>query len=185
MFQDVEFINADILRIDALDVIVHQVNCKGVMGAGLAKQIKDKYPEVYEEYVRRCQETENPSDLLGQIDCVQICHDIARRKSCSLENRRLVTTDNKVVVNFYSQCDYGRNSRKVYTDYKAFNKCLNKLRIYLEDKPVSLTIAFPDHIGCGLANGNWNIIKDLIINFSYYIRQSVCIVKKYDKYKRS
>ncbi|WP_223260709.1 hypothetical protein [Bacillus sp. LNXM65] len=28
------------------DIICHQVNCKGVMGAGLAKQIKSKYPNI-------------------------------------------------------------------------------------------------------------------------------------------
>jgi len=33
------------------DIICHQVNCKKVMGSGLAKQIRDKYPNVYEEYV--------------------------------------------------------------------------------------------------------------------------------------
>ena len=32
------------------DIICQQVNCKGVMGAGLAKQIKEKYPEVFESY---------------------------------------------------------------------------------------------------------------------------------------
>lgn len=32
------------------DIICHQVNCKGVMGAGLAKQIKSKYLNVYKEY---------------------------------------------------------------------------------------------------------------------------------------
>ena len=31
-------------------IIAHQVNCRGVMGAGLALQIRNKYSEVYEEY---------------------------------------------------------------------------------------------------------------------------------------
>ena len=30
-------------------VICHQVNCCGVMGAGLAKQIRDKWPVVFDE----------------------------------------------------------------------------------------------------------------------------------------
>jgi nicotinamidase-related amidase len=30
--------------------IAHQVNLMGVMGAGLAKQIKQKYPTVYAQY---------------------------------------------------------------------------------------------------------------------------------------
>ncbi|WP_370956757.1 hypothetical protein AB3239_10910 [Bacillus subtilis] len=32
------------------DIIVQQVNCKGVMGAGLAKAILNKYPNVKKEY---------------------------------------------------------------------------------------------------------------------------------------
>ena len=28
------------------DIFCHQVNCKGVMGSGIAKQIAEKYPEV-------------------------------------------------------------------------------------------------------------------------------------------
>ena len=36
------------------DIIVHQVNCQKVMGSGIAKQIRDRWPEVfvrYEEYI--------------------------------------------------------------------------------------------------------------------------------------
>ncbi|WP_406590240.1 hypothetical protein [Bacillus atrophaeus] len=32
------------------DIIVQQVNCKGVMGAGLAKSILKKYPNLKSEY---------------------------------------------------------------------------------------------------------------------------------------
>ena len=36
------------------DVIAHQVNCQGVMGSGVAKQIRDKWPRVYDSYVTYC-----------------------------------------------------------------------------------------------------------------------------------
>ena len=56
----------DVLRSRAM-YICHQVNCMGVMGAGIAKQIKAMYPEVYEEYKRVCNEhRRNPAELLGQ-----------------------------------------------------------------------------------------------------------------------
>ena len=38
------------------DVIIHQVNCQGVMGSGVAKQVKDRYPVVYEMYKAKCNE---------------------------------------------------------------------------------------------------------------------------------
>jgi len=36
----------DVLKAET-KVIAHQVNCKGVMGAGLAKQVKSKFPIVF------------------------------------------------------------------------------------------------------------------------------------------
>ena len=36
------------------DMICHQVNCMGVMGSGVAKQVKERYPKVFEEYVNWC-----------------------------------------------------------------------------------------------------------------------------------
>lgn len=37
----------DLLKQDKVDIICHQTNCKGVMGAGIAFQIKRAYPEVF------------------------------------------------------------------------------------------------------------------------------------------
>ena len=36
------------------DVFVNAVNCIGVMGAGIAKQFADRYPEMYQEYQQLC-----------------------------------------------------------------------------------------------------------------------------------
>ena len=36
------------------EVLVNPVNCVGVMGAGLAKQFKKKYPKMFEYYKRIC-----------------------------------------------------------------------------------------------------------------------------------
>ena len=49
----IKFVNGNILTFPERDedtIICHQVNCKGVMGAGLAKQIRDKWPDVYDRY---------------------------------------------------------------------------------------------------------------------------------------
>lgn len=48
-------------------VICHQVNCCGVMGAGLAKQIRDKWPVVFDEYKKIC-----GADKLGNSQTVQV-----------------------------------------------------------------------------------------------------------------
>ena len=46
----IKIIEGNILNAEE-DIICHQVNCRGKMGSGLAKQIRDKYPDVYKEYV--------------------------------------------------------------------------------------------------------------------------------------
>ena len=51
------FINGDILKTKA-DAIVNPVNCEGVMGKGLAYQIKIKYPKTYEAYSLACKQGE-------------------------------------------------------------------------------------------------------------------------------
>lgn len=37
-----------------LPAIAHGVNCRGVMGAGIATQFKARYPDMFESYRRRC-----------------------------------------------------------------------------------------------------------------------------------
>lgn len=32
------------------DILINTVNCVGVMGAGIAKQFKDKYPRMFKQY---------------------------------------------------------------------------------------------------------------------------------------
>lgn len=49
----IKFVSGDIFK-DKSKALVNPVNCKGVMGAGLAKAFKDKYPEMFEEYRIEC-----------------------------------------------------------------------------------------------------------------------------------
>ena len=49
--------NKDIFE-SKTDAIVNTVNCVGVMGAGLAKEFKKHYPEMYKEYRKKCEKNE-------------------------------------------------------------------------------------------------------------------------------
>lgn len=135
---DIEVIHGDILTAKE-DIIVHQVNCQGVMGAGLALAIKRKYPNVYDKYKIACN-TMQPEDLLGKIQLIK-------------------THDNKMVCNLFGQLNYGRN--KVQTDYEAITMCFDK--IYRYAKLNNLTVAIPYNIGCGLAGGNWTRVLNIIL----------------------
>ena len=45
----IKTVNGNILEATE-DIICHQVNCQGVMGSGLAKQIRSKWPSVFADY---------------------------------------------------------------------------------------------------------------------------------------
>lgn len=131
--------DGDILESGA-DVICQQVNCKGVMGAGLAKQIRNKYPKVYTEYKKRCECSSEISELLGHA--------------------QFISVGETVVVNCFGQDGYGRDREKVYTYYPALARSFQE--VFKRYFGTQKTIAIPYGIGCGLAGGNWNTVIDTI-----------------------
>ena len=123
------------------DIICQQVNCIGVIGAGLAKQIITKYPEVYKSYKQFCKGVKDGDNrnLLGTIQTIQ-------------------TNDGKVISNLFSQYGYGRD--QPYTNYMALKYCLESiLKIAIK---FNNSIAIPYNIGCGLGGGDWTIIYKII-----------------------
>lgn len=49
-------------------IICHQVNCIGVMGAGLALKIRNKWPIVYKKYKEDCKQfMTHPEMMLGHV----------------------------------------------------------------------------------------------------------------------
>lgn len=139
----VTYVKGNLLDSDC-DYICHQVNCHGVMGAGIAKQIRDRWPWVfvsYHEYCNRCKNrNESP---LGEIWGVSIGRD----------NR-----NDQWVINMFSQESFGYYGGQ-FTSYDAFTKCLTTMADRL---PRDKTIGFPKGIGCGLGGGNWTIISAMI-----------------------
>lgn len=131
----VQIIDGDLFQTHA-KYICHQVNCQARMGSGVAKQVRAKYPEVYNAYVGFCNEERN---AFGQTQFVQ-------------------ANDGKVVVNMFAQSNYGYDG-KLYTDYTAFQSCLKRIKLTV---PAGETIAMPFKIGCGLGGGDWNVILGLI-----------------------
>lgn len=127
--------------------IVHQVNCHGVMGAGFAKQIKEKYPECYRAY-REHSLLHSPDNLLGTVfiwDSPEI-----------------------TIFNMYSQLDYGVG--KCQINYRAMQAALSNIR---QQYPTQIILA-PYKIGCGLAGGDWKIVEKILV--TYHIQTSKNIV---------
>ena len=149
----IKFCKGDMLEAK-LDYYCHQVNCQGRMASGIAKSIKTKWHQVYDEYMKKCRDREDEvyhmcggmengidwsETLLGDIQLI------------SVEN-------NKTVINMFGQQYYGYDGKR-YTSYDGFWSCLGKIR---EEVPCGSKIGFPDHIGCGLGGANWEVIKTMI-----------------------
>lgn len=74
----IEFVKGDIFESHCF-AAVNPVNCVGVMGAGLAFQFKKRYPQMFNEYKKRCDNMEmkvgrnyfwmNPKALQSHIRC--------------------------------------------------------------------------------------------------------------------
>lgn len=137
-------VNGNLLRVEE-GIIVHQVNCQGVMGAGIARQIKSMYPNVFASYAKACA-SRTSEQLLGRSQVVQV-------------------NDRLYVCNLFGQDRYGRDRR--HTDYKAFEKALIELQ--KKSLAIRLPVFFPFGIGCGLAGGDWKIISAFI---EYYIPEA-------------
>jgi hypothetical protein len=118
-------------------IVCQQVNCMGVMGAGLALQMRNVYPEVYTSYIKFCR-INNP--LLGKVLFVPI-------------NNQLI------IANIFAQNSY-KGKYICHTDYEAMIKCLRLVEEKGKDE--NLQIYFPHRIGCGLAGGSWRKVSSLI-----------------------
>lgn len=60
----------------------------------------------------------------------------------------------KFIMNVFSQ------KENFDTDYEAMRKALTEIKEYA--KKFKLSIAIPYGIGCGIANGDWNIVYKII-----------------------
>lgn len=138
----IKHIKCDIFESGA-DVILHQVNCQGVMGSGIAKQVKEKYPEVYKSYVALCHQYDPPlsrSELLGLVQMV-------RTESC-------------IICNLFAQDMYGYDG-KCYTNYDALKECFTAVSLNLQANNIK-TVAIPYKIGCARGGGDWNVVYQMI-----------------------
>ena len=156
----IKHIKCDIFESGA-DFICHQVNCQGAMNSGVAKQVREKYPKVYNEYKRWC-------DCMPRTELLGIMQFVNTKKTYS--------TTFKGVVNLFAQSHYGYDG-KCYTNYDALRSALTQFKSHLI-KPV--TIAIPFKLGCCRGGGQWDIVYDIIKSIFENTEHEVLICE-YDK----
>ena len=125
-------------------LIAHGVNCQGVMGSGVARALFEKWPRVkdmYHDYFNEFNAGPNGENFLGSIDVFP------------------VGDNGMYVANCFTQQYYGGGDRQ-YVDYQAVLECMEGLRQVCDDFGLT-EIAMPK-IGCGLAGGDWNMVKSIL-----------------------
>jgi O-acetyl-ADP-ribose deacetylase (regulator of RNase III) len=117
-------------------IIVQGCNCFNTMGSGLAKEIRERYPEAW----KVDQETHSGDyNKLGNYTST-----LGMRYN---------------IINAYTQYDFSRGT-DVF-EYTAFALILQKLA----HKYPTCDFGFPK-IGCGLAGGNETVIMEMLQKFS-------------------
>ena len=142
----IEYVQGDLLNVrDGL--ILHSVNCQRRMNSGIAKQIRKKYPEVYENYMK----SSSGSSMLGEFVPVPISPFL-------------------IVGNCYTQEFYG-NDGKLYASLTAIEKSLTMAMLYCTLNDI-YRISMPK-IGAGLGGLNWEdvekVVNNVFENFSKHL----------------
>ena len=149
----IEYFEGDLLT-SGCDYICHQVNCQGVMGSGIAKSIKEKWPEVYSNYKLYCNEYDRMAcELYGAYENGPSGSDLLLGKTQAVE-----INDKQTVINMFSQLDYGYTGHR-FTSYDAFYDCLCEIVLHA---PKGGKIGFPYGIGCVRGGASWNIVEAMI-----------------------
>ena len=120
-----------------LTILAHQTNCRGVMGAGIAKQIARLYPEV------NVAQRKMYKDGLQRLGAAQF----------------IKVNDGKLTIaNLYAQKGFRSFPWQRLTNYDALRQCLRTLLQHMSD---SDRLGMPK-IGAGLGGGDWGVIAEII-----------------------
>lgn len=136
----VTHIQGDLLDFAQWNTIAHSCNAQGRMGKGIAKSIKERCPEAFAVY----EEAFNRNELqLGTSTVAKI--------------------GDKRVVNMVTQYRYGSDGR--FVDYEALYKCLEGLKLLLENAQKEgrvYSLGLPHMLSCKNAGGDWRIVETMI-----------------------
>lgn len=131
-----------------IDSLVHCANCFHTMGSGIARALREEYPEVYAADVT--QTKKGDVTKLGSYSVAEINIPEFRR------NPRL-----KFVYNLYGQFTFGREKRQV--NYEAVYSGLEAIKRDIQANGSSSEVLGINYkMCCNLAGGDWNVISAMI-----------------------
>lgn len=117
-----------------MQTIVNTVNCKGVMGKGIAEQFKKRYPTMFDEYKERCE----AEKVKPGVPYTYKIH------------------DTKTVLNFPTKDNWRQPSQYIW-----IQKGLDRIKEHYKEWGIT-SIALPP-LGCGQGGLNWKMVRSMII----------------------
>lgn len=170
-------INGDLIELalnGKFDVIVHGCNCFCTMSSGIAVSMKNTFN--CDKFLKESLKYKGDINKLGTIDF----NEIVSSKSIATQNTylgKLIDVEyfpSIIVINAYTQFNYYKNhidGKPI--DYEALTLCLRKINHIFSGKHIGLP-----QIGCGLAGGDWGIVKKIIKKELFNCKVTVVIYNK-------
>jgi O-acetyl-ADP-ribose deacetylase (regulator of RNase III) len=137
------------------DIILHGCNCHNVMGAGIAKQIKEEFPDAW---LADQQTLKGDKNKLGHY-------------SIGMGGRL-------VIINAYTQYDTASRAGEDMFDYRACHEVLTKISERFGKWRIGLPM-----IGMGLAGGDSSRIMSMLEDFAQRMsaQGGLATLVEYDK----
>lgn len=133
-------------------------NARGKMGSGIAKAIREQYPDNYATYRNAYERDLSQGHQHAEMGTV-VVHE---------------ADDGRVIYNIIGQQNYGYDGRR-YVSYDALATAFERLDSEASQRGM-------DHlglplIGAGLAGGKWSIIKSIIETHSSNFKPVVFVLE--------
>lgn len=125
------------------NIVIHQCNCFHTFGSGIAKTIKEMFPETYKSDLKT---DFADKKKLGTFNLTKVKYD---------KNRNL-----RFICNLYGQYHFGRD--KCYTNYEALQTGFSAIEKQMNNSLVEVTVAIPYKLGCVNAGGDWNKVMPIL-----------------------
>lgn len=165
----IHIIDGNLLTAEGINIIGHQANCRKTMGAGIALQIKQMFPEAYQ------------ADMSFPFERNE------RLGKCSYG---ISKTQQKIIFNLYGQDDYGkyREQTDYESSYKALEDALHQMFQEVDVleqryKKFKAKVGFPFMMACDLAGGNWETVYGIFEKMSSHYNRDIYLYRYTPKRK--
>lgn len=135
-------------------IILQQVNAQGVMGSGIAKEIREKWPIVWDDYSSIIKPTRSVHPGAGAQHPGAGAQHLGKVIPVQVE-------PGLWVLNIVGQQFFGRDARR-YTSYDALDVGLNEVAHFMDFHSIKGQDVHHPLMGCGLGGGAWGVVERLI-----------------------